>query len=45
MVLSKLDDGTWVLPVDGAISTHILKLRHGDLSNSVANEAFYRRWP
>lgn len=40
LLLSRLEDGRWVLPADGVVSTHILKPAHRDLPNSVVNEAF-----
>lgn len=40
LLLTKLEDGSWVQPVDDVVSTHILKPAHHDLPNSVTNEAF-----
>ncbi|WP_298388011.1 HipA domain-containing protein [Ferrimicrobium sp.] len=40
LLLARLDDGPWVLPADGIVSTHILKPEHRDLPNTVVNEAF-----
>jgi serine/threonine-protein kinase HipA len=40
LVLSRKPDGTWYLPVNGAISTHILKPASRVLPRSVENEAF-----
>nr|WP_276970646.1 HipA domain-containing protein [Ferrimicrobium acidiphilum] len=40
LLLTKLDSGHWGLPGDNVVSTHILKLAHRDLLDSVTNEAF-----
>ncbi len=40
LLLTRLEDGRWVLPADGVVSTHILKPAHRDLPNSVVNEVF-----
>ncbi len=40
LLLTRLVDETWGLPVEGVASTHILKPAHRDLPESVPNEAF-----
>ncbi|MHB1711531.1 MAG: HipA domain-containing protein [Acidimicrobiales bacterium] len=40
LLLARRPDGTWSLPSEGVISTHIVKPAHRDLPDSVANEAF-----
>lgn len=40
LLLTRLPDGSWALPVNGAPSTHILKPAVPGLDNSVENEAF-----
>lgn len=40
LLLARRPDGRWALPVEGAISTHILKPAHPHLEGAVANEAF-----
>ncbi len=40
LLLTRLEDGRWVLPADGVVSTHILKPAHRDLPDTVVNEAF-----
>ncbi|HLI53144.1 MAG TPA: HipA domain-containing protein [Acidimicrobiales bacterium] len=43
VVLTRLPDGSWALPVGGAPSTHILKPAVPGLEGSVENEAFCMR--
>ena len=40
LLLARRTDGQWALPVEGAVSTHILKPTHPQLEGVVANEAF-----
>lgn len=40
LLLARRPDGQWALPVEGAVSTHILKPTHPQLEGAVANEAF-----
>lgn len=43
LLLTRLPDGSWALPVNGAPSTHILKPAVPGLDDSVENEAFCMR--
>ena len=43
LVLTRMPDGAWGSPVDGAPSTHILKPEIPDFPNTVENEAFCMR--
>lgn len=43
LVLTRMPDGRWGKPVDGAPSTHILKPEIAGLPNTVENEAFCMR--
>lgn len=43
LLLTRLADGSWALPVNGAPSTHILKPAVPGLDGSVENEAFCMR--
>jgi serine/threonine-protein kinase HipA len=44
LLLTRMPDGAWGQPVDGAPSTHILKPEHAEFPNTVANEAFCMRF-
>jgi len=43
LALTRMPDGRWGLPVDGAPSTHIVKPQHAVYPNTVENEAFCMR--
>lgn len=40
LLLARLPDGQWALPVGGSVSTHIIKPPHARFRDTVANEAF-----
>lgn len=43
LLLTRMPDGSWGEPIDGTLSTHILKPEIRDLSDTVENEAFCMR--